>query len=195
MKATRAMFEEERLIGTPEADARIVVQTRAGNDLENFISPSPDYQQAQRYAGLRRRCGANWEPRKPATGGYNRAGMIWASRRTCLSNHKDWRTTLRDDGYRRTDEADLQVGDVVAYVRAEDVHHGKEPEILHVARICFFRHHQVAGRIAWAISKWDAQFGEDLHAVRDCAQLCGGEPYLIEFWTDRPVERRPISLV
>jgi hypothetical protein len=39
------MFEEQRLLGTPDASLNLIVQTRAGNNLENFIAAPPGFQQ------------------------------------------------------------------------------------------------------------------------------------------------------
>lgn len=187
------MFENERIIGTREKDIEgsIVVHTRQGNPLENFISCEPAFQKQNTYRLLRTQHGANWTMRKPATGGYNCAGLVWASRRTCLTNPKDYRRVLAEDGYRQTNESDLVAGDVVAYVKADEIGKVALPEILHVARVCELRPHKIAGPIPWVISKWDCQYGEDFHAVRDCPQLAGGEDFELEFWTDRPKVEAP----
>lgn len=183
------MFEEQRQQGSGEEEMAIAVTTRKGTPLPNYISPTPSFQQISFYSGLRAMHGQRWEERKPATGGYNCAGLVWASRRTCLYRPKDWRTVLVEDEYRKTEEPDVQVGDIAVYVRRSDLMTGQEPEILHVGRICFFRPHSVLSRTPWVISKWDPFYGEDIHEAYDCPQLCGGEPFTLEFWTDRPPTR------
>jgi hypothetical protein len=186
------MFEDQRFLGIQEGSEKLIVQTRAGNNLENFIAPAPGYPQVGRYERLRQK-NPGWENRKPATGIYNCAGLVWASRRTSLPNPDDWRRILRDDGYRETTGIDLSVGDVAVYVKADStgISRRHDREILHVARICFFREGGMAGKIPWALSKWDSQCGEDIHPVRGCPALCGGEMFELEFWTDRPERQKP----
>lgn len=186
------MFEEQRLLGTPDASLNLIVQTRAGNNLENFIAAPPGFQQINRYNRLRER-NPTWKNRKPATGVYNCAGLVWASRRACLPNPADWRRVLRDDGYRETNEPDLMIGDVAVYARHDPTGalHRHDREILHVARICYFQTVELAAQIPWALSKWDNQCGEDMHPVRGCPQLCGGESFEVEYWTDRPIPSKP----
>jgi hypothetical protein len=178
------MFEIQRLQGTPER--RIEVQTRAGYSLDNFLAPPPGGQQLSRYQRIRDKH-PGWSNRKPASGGYNCAGLIWASRRVSLPSAPEWRRVLNDDGYRHTDFPDVLPGDIVLYLKASDP--PETAEILHVACVYFFRN--VGGvDVPMAVSKWDAQCGEDIHDVQDCAQLCGGEPHRIQYWTERPIPER-----
>ena len=120
------MFEIARFAGT--TGRRIVVQTHRGTELENYVAPDVTTQSANLYVA-RRKQHPGWVQRKPATGVYNCAGMVWASRRTTLPEPSDWRTVLQDDNYRPLQGGELpRVGDVVLYIRK-----GTAPEVLHVA--------------------------------------------------------------
>ena len=175
------MFEIARFAGT--TGRRIVVQTHRGTELENYIAPEVTVQSANLYAAKRKRH-PGWVQRKPATGVYNCAGMVWASRRTTLPEPSDWRIVLKDDKYRPVQGGELpRVGDVVIYIRKGHT------EILHMA-VVFSVHRLIEqdpdSRVAIRVlSKWDNQSGEDSHALEDLV-LNGGEEYVWEIWTDRP---------
>ncbi len=177
------MFEEIAFLGTPRRE--ITVETRKRSSLKNFVSPPPDYQGIRFFEQLRRIHGKNWEPRKPATGGYNCTGMVWASRRTCLFDPDDWRIALDDDGYRRLHPGESpELDDLAVYVKQGDT------EILHVGRICELRMWQLPGGanaapIVWVLSKWDPTSGESRHHLQDVF-LNGGEMFDAQIWTDRP---------
>lgn len=173
------MFEETRLLGTPKEC--IQVQTRKKRNLENWVAPPPHTQAINFYKRFRETYGATWLPRKPATGVYNCAGMVWASRRTCLSDPTDWRVILEDDEYSLVDQQeDLKVGDIAVYRKKDD------KEILHVGRICDVeRIEHWPNYLVSVLSKWSAQHGEDIHLVDNVPPLNGGEPFDVEFWTDR----------
>jgi len=176
------MFEELHLLGPTEES--IIVQTRKGRSLTNFIAPEPTFQHLQMYKLLLDKYGGNWVPRKPACGGYNCTGHVWASRRTVLPDEHEWRGVLDDDGYRKLADGETPYpGDVVMYV--------VEPseEIWHVARIVETREGLTSDtpRIPWAISKWDLKSGEVMHSVYDVPHYADKAfAYKIEFWTDRP---------
>ena len=176
------VFEEAKLVGPTERS--IVVQTREGTNITNVIEPEPGVQQRQFYRLLLQRHGRHWEERKPATGGYNCAGHIWASRRTALLDPSEWRVILREDGYRQLLNREPKFpGDVVLYVeRSTD-------EILHVARILRLRRGVAPGarRIPWVLSKWDSKSGEVLHSAYDIPYNDQGIPVRIEWWSDRPI--------
>ena len=175
------MFEEVRLFGPTERS--IVVQTRKGTDVHNVIEPAPGFQQLQFYRALLDRYGSNWEQRKPATGVYNCAGHVWASRRTALLEPVEWRLILDEDDYRRVEKDERKApGDLVLYVdEASD-------EILHVARILQLRPGVApdAEQIPWVLSKWDSKSGEVMHSAYDVPYQNQGIPCRMEYWTDRP---------
>lgn len=131
------MHEIPRLQGsTPKS---IVVQTSTGRSLENFIGPAPTAQCERRFQLLLTRFGRSanpmfsWEVRRPSSGGYNCAGMVWAARHTCLPRDDDWRAILLDDGYRRLSRTETpMLGDVAVYVAKAT------KSIVHVGRICRF---------------------------------------------------------
>jgi hypothetical protein len=182
------MFELAQLSGTPRRS--IVVQTRLGTNLENYVPPEPSFQ----HINLDRKrfddYGRNWEERKPPAGGYNCAGMVWAIRRAALTEPDDWRRILVEDGYRPLRREPPAIGDVVAYVKRG------ETEILHVARICRIERIVTpsgpeASRepILRALSKWDQTSSEAIHAVDDVPPLNGGEEFVVQLWTDRPMRQ------
>ncbi|MBN1591187.1 MAG: hypothetical protein JW888_16865 [Pirellulales bacterium] len=133
--------------------------------------------------------GKNWTRRKPAVGGYNCAGHVWASRRTAILETEHWKTILRDDGYRRlagTEEP--HVGDLILYVdKADDK---ADDDYLHVAQIVELREGVTATspQVPWVLSKWDSTSGEAIHNAYDVPY--GRQEFTIdrEYWTDRPVE-------
>jgi hypothetical protein len=177
------VFEIPRFTGLKKRS--IVIQTRKGNDgnLNNYIGPEPDYQAMAAFNLLLRTHGDRWQLRKRPCGGYNCAGMVWASRRAVLPDPVDWRRVLSDDQYRqlRHDEKPMP-GDVAAYIREG----GKE--ILHVARICHVRYGTPPLENinkTWAISKLHMVSGEVIHDAQDVPPLDGGERFTIEYWTDR----------
>ena len=178
----KTMFEDFRLFGT--AEERIVVQTKLGNDLDAIIGPEPSAQCKSNFEVLRKTYGANWvEIRKQPSGGYNCAGMVWASRRAHLPVPADWQRVLDDDGYRQIPENKAKTGDVVVYVRNCD------NQISHVGRICrieklFAGTSEVDSPIARVLSKWDVTSGECIHAIKD-VHLDGGESVTAVVYTDR----------
>ncbi|MEX2140153.1 MAG: hypothetical protein WD894_12885 [Pirellulales bacterium] len=169
----------------------IVVQTHKGSPIQNYIAPPPSQYHVNCYYGvLRPTHGKQWEPRKDAVGVYNCAGMVWANRRTCLTEPEEWELILNEDGYRKLDnEDDADIGDVAVYRNRVD------GEIMHVARVCRKqRLHTPGGEpskpILRALSKWDQSCGEDIHALPD-VHIDGGTPFHIEIWTDRPAKPTP----
>lgn len=176
-----AVFEEARLLGPTERS--IVVQTRAGTSLANVIDPQPTLQQRSQYGELVRKHGSGWHQRKPPTGGYNCAGHVWASRRTCLTDPGQWRLVLQDDGYRRLPDTEPPVaGDLALYVSEGD------EEIIHVARVVEVREGVTpeAAEIPWVVSKWGFVGGEAAHFSHDVRPLQDlGYGFRIEYWTDR----------
>jgi hypothetical protein len=176
------VFEEARLLGPTERS--IIVQTREGTNITNVIEPAPGNQQRQLYLALLQRYGSNWEERKRATGGYNCAGHIWASRRTALLDPEEWRVILREDGYRQLSNGELRApGDLVLYIEQ------RTDEILHVARIVWLRQGVVpnAQRIPWVLSKWNSTSGEVLHSAYDVPYEDQKIPVRMEWWCDRPI--------
>ena len=176
------MFQEAALLGP--AERSIVVQTRKGTNLKNAIQPEPGYQQRQFYQALLGEYGAGWEQRKPATGVYNCAGHVWASRRTALLDPTEWRIILDEDDYRRIGENETpSPGDLALYIDKID------GEILHVARVLELRAGVAAHarRMPWLLSKWNASSGEVMHFAHDVPYGTQGIPFEIEYWTDRVV--------
>lgn len=181
------MFEEG-LFGEPRRT--IEVQTTTGKRLRNYVAPPVGQQDVSAYHLAIRPKHKKWIPRRDATGTYNCAGMVWASRRTCLTHPEDWELVLCEDGYRKVDnQNDVITGDIVVYRAKSD------GEILHVARICEIRYLDAGDGgekilIPLALSKWDQKCGEDIHNLDD-VNLNGGTEYEREIWTDRPRDKDP----
>lgn len=179
----KTMFETARLLGS--AERSIIVETHRGTRLANVIEPVPGHQQRQFYQALLKRYGENWRERKLATGVYNCAGHVWASRRTSLLEPGQWRLILDEDGYRRLDApGEVFPGDLVIYADRTS------SEILHVAQVLELRPglRPEGPRIPWVLSKWDAKSGEVMHLAYDVPYEKQGIEFSIEWWTDRPEE-------
>jgi len=166
------MFEEIRLAGTGE---NIVVETRRGRQVANSIEPEPGDRERRLYNLRRGRFGRSWRLRKPPCGAYNCYGMVFASRRTSILEDEQVPDILTDDGYRRIEESDAMVGDLVLY-RERTI------GLLHVGRIT--RRDDLSA--LHALSKWDSASGEDEHHIRHHCWTDYGFDVRLEFWTDRP---------
>ena len=175
------MFEGLKLLGATERS--IVVQTRKGTRIENLLELEPGDMERRRYQLLLDRFGRNWRERKPATGVYNCAGHVWASRRTSILNLACWQTILEEDGYRALQADETPVaGDLVLYADEE------VGEYLHVGMIMEMREglSRDSPRIPWVLSKWNSTSGEVMHYVHDVPYGKQEMPTKIEYWTDRP---------
>jgi hypothetical protein len=176
------MFEEAQRLG--DTERKIALETRLGRPIENYVEVDPPpFHSRNQYQALVDRCGRDWRERKPATGVYNCAGHVWASRRTTILDPEDWKRILDDDGYRELQNGEVPwPGDIVAYLDQD-----QGGEILHVGRVYHLARGLAEGSppIPWVISKWNSTSGESLHQVYD-------NPYRrdfnvgIRFYTDRP---------
>lgn len=175
------MFEEARLFGQTEKSIRL--QTRRGWDIPNLIELEPGVRERQLYQLLCERFGRDWTQRKPASGGYNCAGHVWASRRTSILEEPAWFRILEDDGYRCLGVGETPCpGDLALY---RDRGPGG---CLHVGEVVRLKKGVAEGSpdVPWVMSKWNSTSGEVLHGVHDVAHLRGYYDVQIEFWTDRP---------
>ncbi len=171
------MFEEVLLGGGGER--RLALETRLGRPIANFIERKPGDRERRVYDLQRKKFGGNWINRKPACGGYNCFGMVFASRRTAVLDAEDADAQiddiLGDDGYRPITEAEAVVGDLVLYK-------DKSIGLLHAARIT--RRGDL--KVLFALSKWDSTSGEDEHHIRHHCWTDAGFEVELQFWTDRP---------
>jgi hypothetical protein len=122
------MKEEAILInlaGTPRSGIKL--QTRKGTDIENEQAPGPSDDNLRVVARLEEAFRGRWLRRTAATGCYNCAGHVWASRRSSVYEKPDWLKILKDDGYRKISNADIEVGDLIL--------HSCEGRFLHVGEI------------------------------------------------------------
>lgn len=120
-----------------------------------------------------------WTFRRHAGGLYNCAGLVWASRRTGISQTEDWRKILTDDGYRRT--TGPRIDDLVLYRDTDD------DTYLHVARIVSLQPGLTpeSSKLPVVLSKWGHDLGVCFHLARDH----GMPPTYnveMEYWTERP---------
>jgi hypothetical protein len=145
----------------------------------------PESQCAQRFEAIKRR-----HPgaivRKGVIGGYNCAGLVWASRRAVVPNPRDWETILIEDGYRLIPDSEADIGDIVVDRDAADLN-----QILHVGRICKMDALFVAGLergnsrgIFMVLSKLDLTLGELIHR-KDDIHFFGSSPFVSQVYTDR----------
>src|SRR4051812_47857776 len=110
----REMLEEIRFRGQNRQE--IIVQTRKRRNLTNFVAPPVTCDQDGLYQLYRKTYGRAWIPRKPATGVYNCAGMVWANRRAALPEPSEWQAVLDDDEYRLLEnDEDPSIGDIAVY--------------------------------------------------------------------------------
>jgi hypothetical protein len=153
----------------------LVLATARGNPIENVIELDPDDRTKRKWAAIRAEH-PRWIERKPDTGVYNCAGMVWASRRTMILG--EYHQVLGDDGFRqlRRDEA-AQRGDLVLYLDG-----GSHA---HVGVIQGFEPGLAPGGqpIPVVLSKWDSVSGEYFHRLNDHPF---GASVVSEVWTDRP---------
>ena len=180
VEVDRGMFEQLKLIGPTERS--IVVQTRKGTDIKNLVEIEPGFPERQRYQLLLRTHGEHWVERKPASGVYNCAGHVWASRRTAILEVDQWELVLQEDNYRRLPDHEPPVpGDLVLYVDTES------DEPLHVGEILGLRPGLGSGSrgIPWVLSKWNSTSGEVMHHLNQVPYLALGFRVRTEFWTDR----------
>ncbi len=162
-----------------QSSQSIPLVTRTGNSISNSQGGKVAHGRIQAFRDMCQRC--NWDFRCDSEGIYNCAGLVWAARRTGISQTQDWLRILKDDGYRRLSTRDrLFADDLVLYRDVDD------NTYLHVARIVRL----ISGvsssspPIPIVLSKWGHDLGERFHKAFDY----GMTEYTVdvEFWTDRP---------
>ena len=109
------MFGLSELIGSPQNGIPLV--TSKGNQIGNMQGAKVA---AGRVLAFREMCARqiNWNFRRDSYGLYNCAGLVWASRRTGISQNEEWLKILADDGYRQTLHPILD--DLVLYRDSDD---------------------------------------------------------------------------
>ena len=175
------MFGLSELIGSPQNEIPLV--TSKGNQIGNAQGANVS---AGRISAFRDMCARriNWNFRRDSYGLYNCAGMIWASRRTGISQHEDWLKILTDDGYRQT--LYPVVDDLILYRNSED------RSFLHVGRIVRIEAgvSESSPKIPIVLSKWGHDLGECVHFAHDHG-IDNSYNVILEFWTDRPIDDQP----
>jgi hypothetical protein len=177
------MFEKAKRLGDTERS--IALETRLGTPIKNLIETHPPpFYCCNKYRLTVDRFGADWKERKPATGIYNCAGHVWASRRTSILDPQLMKLILEEDGYRRLAPGEKPCpGDIAVYVDLD-----AQDEILHVGRVYGFERGLADGSppIPLIISKWDSTSGESLHRAHDVHYGSLGFCFQIRYYTDRP---------
>ena len=109
------LFEWAKLVGTPPEG--LALQTRRRTDIENFVGlPGVVWGDRKWFADMATKYG--WSIRSPPTGIYNCAGMVWASRRTCIHAPELYELILKEDDYRLVpDDERPRPGDLLVYRR------------------------------------------------------------------------------
>ena len=104
---------------------------------------------------------------------YNCMGMAFAARRTCVDT-SSLKTIMTDDGYRPIPEAELCVGDVVAYSITQN------GPVMHVGIVSYIGVVTGNGDHIRVLSKWGTSGPECFHPMRHV-------PYgfCLRFFTDR----------
>jgi hypothetical protein len=158
----------------------LTLATAKGNSIQNYIEGPPTAKTIRLW--MQHRSAHQWTERKPDTGIYNCAGLVWASRRTSIDDQ--FSMILADDGYRPLRPKELPaVGDLVLYLASTT--EGVEVEV-HVGVIVALDPGiaEASQPIPRILSKWDSTSGEFLHYPND-------HPFTaltprIEYRTDRP---------
>ena len=179
------MFEEVVILGPTERS--IPLATRMGTPIPNLVENDPPAHAVSQYRQLVARYGGEWRERKPATGVYNCAGLVWASRRTCILESPAWERIIQEDGYRRLRLGEkIHPGDIAIYVDRD-----KNNEILHVGRVYRIKPGLAEGAspIPWVISKWNSTSGESMHQAYDVPYTRDFN-FEARFYTDRPAESK-----
>jgi hypothetical protein len=155
----------------------IPLVTSKGNPIANHQGADVAVGKIQAFEDMCRR--NQWCFRRHAGGRYNCAGLVWASRRTGISQTDDWRRILTDDGYRETSRP--QIDDLVLYRDVDD------NTYLHVARIISFTPGLTpeSEQLPVVLSKWGHDLGECFHLARD-HRLPAAYNVKEEYWTERP---------
>jgi len=112
---------------------------------------------------------------RSSTATYNCYGMVFASRRTWVDVEYIGKI-LKYDSYKRIDETEIELGDIVVY-RDEE-----RDEITHVGIIADKMLIYKEGKWdLWIMSKW-GEAGEYIHRIDDVPDTYGN---LYEFWSER----------
>ena len=171
------MFGLAELIGLPQNGIPLV--TSRGNQIANTQGAKVG---AGRVSAFRDKClRKNWKFRRDSNGLYNCAGLVWASRRTGISQNEEWLKILADDGYRQTSHPILD--DLVLYRDSDD------RSFLHVGRIVGIEPgvSELSPKIPIVLSKWGHDLGECVHFAHDHG-IDNNYNVSLEYWTDRTNE-------
>ena len=175
------MFGLSELIGMPQDGISLV--TSKGNHIGNTQGAKVATGRVSAFRDMCRHRN-NWKFRRDSYGLYNCAGLVWASRRTGISQNEEWLKILADDGYRQISHPVLD--DLVLY--RDSIDHS----FLHVGRIVGIEAgvSESSPKIPIVLSKWGHDLGECVHFAHDHG-IDNSYNVILEFWTDRPIDDQP----
>jgi hypothetical protein len=162
----------------------IALETSKGNQIGNWQGAKVAFGRIEAFRDMCRHR-PHWHFRCDSHGLYNCAGLVWASRRTGISENSEWKKVLRDDGYRQISEPHLD--DLVLYRDTADL------ICLHVGRVIAIVPgiSEASPIIPVVLSKWGHDLGESVHFAHDHA-IDSSYNVSIEYWTERQNDE-PIS--
>lgn len=147
--------------------------TRSGREIPNEQTPDMLPDKAAAVVETHRRQYPLARLRRRPSGQYNCHGLTLANRRTGVYEPSIVEQVLRDDGYRKVREREVEPGDVIVY--------DEEGEVTHSGLVVEVVEDTGIGPNCRILSKW-GRAAEYLHLAKQ-------GPYAnhaIAYWTDRP---------
>src|SRR5438477_10720110 len=155
----------------PPTPASISLATRRGNAIKNEVLPAITDYERRHYDRFRKDHGTpSWVNRKPACGGYNCFGHVFATRRTSIVGEQTSQIPMiiDDDGYSAiTNRRDALPGDIALYFDR------RSAEYLHVAQVVDVQPIRgpdgatAFGSSVRVLSKWGPVEGEDVDHIEE----------------------------
>ena len=147
--------------------------TRSKREIPNEQAPDILPNAAERMTKAHKRQYPLAHLRRPPSGQYNCHGLTLANRRTGVYDPLIVEQVLRDDGYRKVREREVELGDVIVYDEGGEVTHSGL--VVEVVKDTGF------GPRFRILSKW-GQAAEYLHMAEQGPYVAA----VIAYWTDRP---------
>ena len=161
--------------GGPDDTQSIKLSTKSGswigNERRQEFPPEILHAHVQAHESYATRVGARL---RTISATYNCVGMVFANRRVWIDSDLV-RDILKGDGLKRVNAAsDIEIGDVVLYV--------KNGEVVHVGLVSGKVTQQDCSIAFQVISKWGAD-GEYFHQISELPEFLKFDT--LEYWTDR----------
>jgi hypothetical protein len=154
----------------------IGLATKKGTPVPNEFAPPAGASDVAEFDYLRGNH-PGWVERKRPIGGYNCAGLVWATRRVALYDQVNYNLIIIEDGYSRIPVTEVRPGDIAIYCWVGTA------KLSHVADVVEVR--SVPGSTIiypWVLSKFGNGGGEAVHRFDDWPGMVHLQ---ISFWTDR----------